>query len=179
MNTNQFTRVILLCTLSIGVSAWADSAKDQAKAQKVLSDLHQTNQTEIKIGRMAKEKASSNQIRAYAEELVQDHQNADRQVQALARKDGIELVPPKTSGWLDRIAVAKDDHIMTTLSKKTGPEFDKAFTNAMIDDHKRDIANLESIENSLKPSDVRDLIANLLPTLQQHLDQAEQIQRSS
>jgi len=180
MNTNQFTIGIVLFSLWVGVSAWcADPTEDQEKAQKVLSNLHHANQTEIEIGRMAKEKAFSDQIRVYAERLIRDHQEADRQVKDLARKDGIELTPPDTSGWLDRIAAAKDQHIKTSLSQKTGPDFDKAFTDAMIDDHKRDIANLESAENSLNQSDVRDLIAKLLPTLQQHLDQAEQIQRSS
>ena len=160
-----------------GVTVQADPPADVTKAQKILSDLHHANQMEIVMGQMAKDKGASEQVRSYGDRLVKDHQDADQKVQQLAKKDGITLVAPSTTGVFDRIAASREKDTMSELSKKTGTDFDKAFTDAMVSDHKRDINSLESDRNSIKQSDIRDLIASLLPTLQQHLDQAQQIQQ--
>ncbi len=175
---NKIGTILPTVMVGLGVIGPVQAADQTAAAQKVLSSLHHANQTEIVMARMAKEKGASGQVRAYADRLMKDHGDADRQVQAVAQKNGITLVAPSTSGFFDRIVAAREERTLANLSKKTGEDFDKTFTDAMIDDHMRDINNLESAENSLPPGDVHDLIAKLLPTLQQHLEQAQEIQKS-
>jgi len=174
MNNYKKPIWIALAGLLAGVTAWA--ADD---AQKVLSDLHNANQMEITMGRMAKEKGASDLVRTYGDRLIKDHEDADKQVQDLAKKDGITLAAKPTSGAIDHFVASREQNKMADLSKKTGADFDKAFAEAMVDDHQRDIRKLKNAEKSLEQSDVRELVAKLLPTLQQHLELAKQIQKTS
>jgi predicted outer membrane protein len=57
----------------------------------ILAQIHQGNLKEIAISKLAQEKASSSEVRAYADQLVQDHTNADQMVVALAQKTGARL----------------------------------------------------------------------------------------
>jgi putative membrane protein len=157
----------------------AISVREQVQAQRVLSELHHSDQIEIQFGKMAQVKGTSIDIRAYGDRIVKDHQDADRQVKDLAKKDGIPLVAQNTSGWLNHFAESQERRFMSDLSRKSGTAFDKAFMDATIDDHKRDISNLESNENSMRQEDLHALLARLLPALEQHLEQAEKIQRGS
>ena len=69
-------------------SAEASSKKNTAT---ILAQIHQANLKEIAIGKMAQEKASTDEVRAYADQLVQDHTNADQMVVAMAQKTGAHL----------------------------------------------------------------------------------------
>ncbi len=57
----------------------------------ILEQMHQANLKEIAVGKIAEEKASSDEVRAYAVQLVNDHTNADQMVTATAQKKGAHL----------------------------------------------------------------------------------------
>ena len=46
------------------------------------------------------------------------------------------LEAPSTTGLIDRYVAAKEEKVQADLSNKAGSDFDRAFTEAMIDDHK-------------------------------------------
>ena len=54
----------------------------------VLSQIHQTNVMEVELAKMAEEKGSISEVRAYADQLIQDHTNVDQTVVAMAQKSG-------------------------------------------------------------------------------------------
>jgi predicted outer membrane protein len=60
-------------------------------AAAVLSRIHQANLIEIALGKFAKDKASAPEVRAYADQLIQDHANVDGTVVAMAQKKGTHL----------------------------------------------------------------------------------------
>ena len=64
-------------TMRPRTSPVAASTSTQANTALVLRQIHETNLTEIALGRMAQEKASTDEVRAYADQLVQDHTNVD------------------------------------------------------------------------------------------------------
>src|SRR5207302_5222241 len=57
----------------------------------ILAQMHQTNLTEIELGKMARQKAASSEVRAYADQLIQDHTNVDRMVVDMAQESGTNL----------------------------------------------------------------------------------------
>jgi len=65
--------------------------KGQMTDQMVLRHLHHANLEEIKAGQMAQSKASSPQVKDYARTLVSDHQQADKQVLAMADKMHVDM----------------------------------------------------------------------------------------
>ncbi|MFL5362135.1 MAG: DUF4142 domain-containing protein [Myxococcales bacterium] len=68
-----------------------DRNKGQMSDQMVLRHLHHANMEEIKAGQMAQSKASSREVKEYGRTLVTDHQQADKQVLAMADKMHVDM----------------------------------------------------------------------------------------
>lgn len=160
MKTHVIT-VILLCMGS--------SALFAVDAQSVLTDIHKANLMEIRMGKLAEEKGQSADIRSYGETLVKDHEAADQKVKSLADKQGITL---QSSG-----TVAKEAHKieMSHWANKNPATFDKDFAEQMVKDHQQTITDLQKDQAALAGTPTGELIGELLPTLQQHLETAEKL----
>jgi putative membrane protein len=65
-------------------AAPSSEASSKKNTAVILAQIHQANLKEIVIGKMAEGKASSDEVRAYADQLVKDHANADQMVVAMA-----------------------------------------------------------------------------------------------
>ena len=131
----------------------------------VLAKLHQTNQNEINAGHLAQSNSQSPAVKQYGEKLVQDHQQADQKVQQIASQLKVNLEAPAEA----KVADQKHEAMLNDLKTLSGPAFDKKFSKAMLTDHEHDIAALEKKQSQLPANDpVRQLIAELLPTLKQH-----------
>lgn len=77
-------------------AARSDEGTSQADAgpltpEKVLNKLHQTNQEEIMMGKLALEKGTSEDIKRYGQSLINDHQKADEEVKRIAKAQNIQL----------------------------------------------------------------------------------------
>jgi putative membrane protein len=59
----------------------------------------------------------------------------------------------------------------------TGAAFDKAYVDLMVQDHRKDIAEFKQHQND-KDADVQGFVTKTLPALQDHLQRAEQVQRT-
>jgi len=182
MNKQITLTFVLIAAFLAAGPVWSDDMMSSGvpdKATQVLSDLHQSNRNEIEMGRLAKEKGSSDQVRSYGDKVIKDQEVADQQVRDLAQKDGITLFVPATQGLLEHHAAAKEQKLMVELSHKSGADFDKAFAQVMVANHLRDISKLQKAEKLLRQADVREFVARLLPTLQEHLQMAQQLQKNS
>jgi putative membrane protein len=165
MTMKKNMNVALLAAV-LGLGCSAVSFADTTPAD-VLNDLHAANGMEVHMGKLAEEKGSTAEARDYGKTLVKDHQDNDKQVTDLASKQGITL-KTETPGLMDKMEMKK-------LKSQSGAEFDRAFAKNMIDDHKKDIAKMQSALKSQLPEDVRKLVADTLPTLQKHLELAQKI----
>lgn len=57
---------------------------------EILSKLHESDQAEIGMGKLALERATSPQVKSYGEMLIRDHAAADRKVTQVARNIGVQ-----------------------------------------------------------------------------------------
>jgi putative membrane protein len=64
------------------------------------------------------------------------------------------------------------------LSKLSGAEFDKAYANEMVKDHEKDVAEFQKEAMSGNDPSLREFASKTLPTLQSHLQQAREMQRT-
>ena len=83
------------------VSRAAPSAEASSKktTATILARIHQANLKEIAISKLAQGKASTSEVRAYADQLVQDHTNADQMVATMAQKTGAHLHESAHGSW--------------------------------------------------------------------------------
>ena len=141
----------------------------------VLSEIHATDQGEEKVGMLAEKKGATAAVRNYGKELAHDHAAADRKVEALAKEENLELSPPAgESADLQK----KENHngaVAEMLANVKGDTFDRDFLEAMKKDHEADIAKLTDVMNSTTDPKLKNLIAELLPTLKHHEEVAEKL----
>jgi putative membrane protein len=138
------------------------------KTTAVLSSIHSTNQMEIQFGKLAQSNASSADVKAYGEQLVRDHQDADKKVQAVADQKGVTLKEGEPTDSKDAEAMAKQKAALTRLGSMKGEAFDKDFLNTMAEGHEHAIANLKNAKATEKDPAVTKLVDSLLPTLEKH-----------
>ncbi|MGC2494685.1 DUF4142 domain-containing protein [Candidatus Binatus sp.] len=143
------------------------SSKNTSAA--ILEQIHQANLKEIAIGLLAEEKASSDEVRAYAVQLVNDHTNADQMVAATAQKKGAHL---RDSAAARRESV-RGKTAEQKLSSASGAQFDRLFLEQTSADHKKLISELQQEREDASDDDVEALIDKIVPILQQHQDLAQ------
>jgi len=125
------------------------------------------NLQERVLGIMAQEKSQNNDIIDYGKMLVKDHNEALQKLVDLMNKNG--MGQPKQLPE-ERSEAIKD---MQGLS---GAAFDTKFLEMMIEGHQKAIEMFRHAADSAQNTDVRDYAKDMLPTLEKHLKDAENLQ---
>lgn len=149
----------LLAALAVPLAAHA------APAAKFLTDAIQGSSAEVKMGQLAQSKSTSPKVRQFGATLEADHSRAKGMALAVAKREGVN--PPDT---IKPDAQAMYDH----LQGLSGAEFDKAFVQHMVQDHREDIAKFEA---QAKTGDAMTakLAKDTLPDLKKHLAIAQSL----
>jgi len=71
---------------------------------------------------------------------------------------------------------ADEKKLAADLSAKSGADFDKAYVDAMVKDHKEDIAAFEEAGKKVTYPELQAFIAKTLPVLHKHLDAIQKVQ---
>lgn len=124
--------------------------------------------TEVELGKLAASKSSTSDVKRFAQKMVQDHEQANQQLTAVARSKGLP-VPTK----LD----AKHEAMVQALSAKSGAAFDSAYASHMAKAHTKAVALFEAASQSSDP-DVAAFAKKTLPTLQEHEQLANNLNAS-
>jgi predicted outer membrane protein len=151
-----------------GAAGAAASGGSMAKAdQKILMTMAQANMAEIEAGKLAQSKSQNDQVKAFAQQMIDDHTKALSDVQALAQQKGVTL-PTEPD--------AKHKAMAAKLEKMSGDAFDKAYmAQAGVSDHKTVHAMLLKDEKRAKDADLKALAAKMTPVVEQHLKSAQQM----
>ncbi len=136
--------------------------------QEFVDFAAQTDMLEAHLGQMAADQSSRQDIKEYAQMLVTDHTNDYKQLGDLAGKAG--LVVPK---GLD---AAHDKMIMPFNSLK-GAAFDHHYIQEMITGHTKAVSVYKKEATDAQNVDVKSYASQALPTLQRHLDGAEDLRK--
>lgn len=86
------------------------------------------NMTEIKLGEIAADNAEKQSVKDFGNRMVSDHGKAANQLEPIAKKLDV-TIPSEVS--------SEHQKTIGRLSKLKGAEFDKAYADAMVKDHKR------------------------------------------
>jgi putative membrane protein len=178
---NSVMAAALAAFLSLGAVAQnTDKSADQSSSQassKGSSQLSASDQSfvkkaaaggmaEVELGKLATEKASSDDVKKFGQRMVEDHSKANDQLKQLASQKGVNL-PSDLE--------AKDKALKDRLSKLSGEQFDRAYMKNMVRDHTKDVAEFRKESKSAKDNDLKNFASQTLPTLEDHLKQAKSI----
>jgi putative membrane protein len=144
-------------------------AKVSATAQKFVKEAAQGSMAEVELGNLAKDKASKDEVKQFAERMVQDHSKANEELKSIAQQKNIALptdLPAKEKAHKEKLA---------SLS---GDEFDREYMRQMLKDHRKDVNEFKRASKNVKDEDIQNFAQKTLPTLQDHLKQAQQVAKS-
>jgi putative membrane protein len=150
----------------------SQAALSRRSTSTILGQIHQANLKEISIARIAERKASTGEVRAYADQLVQDHTNADQTVLAMSQKMGTRL-HAATVPQNGRHASSHGDVAEQKLNSASGAGFDRLFLQQTSSDHERLIRALQQEREDAIDDDLEALIDKMIPILEQHRELAQ------
>jgi predicted outer membrane protein len=147
--------------------AAASGAKLSSGDQKILKDMAMANMAEIEGGKMAQSKGQSSEVKAFGQQMIDDHTANLNEVKALASARGVTL-PTEPD--------AKHKAMAAKLDKMSGADFDKAYMKqAGVQDHKTVHAKLKTASKKAKDAEVKALVDKTEPVVAQHLKSAQQM----
>jgi predicted outer membrane protein len=142
-------------------------AKLSSGDQKALMDMAMADMAEVATGKLAQSKGQSAEVKAYGQQMIDDHGAALAKVQALAQARGVTL-PADVD--------AKHKAMAAKLEKMSGADFDKAYmAQAGVKDHTEVHKKLMSDAKKIKDPEVKALADQHVPVVEQHLKAAQQM----
>jgi putative membrane protein len=115
----------------VGVGA-GGAAADERSDGEFVHDVAIMNMTEIELSRMALQKAANPAIKSFAQRLIDDHDAAGNKLKSVV-----------SAGWPAQLDDKHKD-LSDKLATKQGADFDREYTEAMIEGHQDLAARLES-----------------------------------
>ena len=142
--------------------------------------------TEVELGRMAMERASSPQVKQFADMMVTDHSKSGDELKQIAMQHSIPLPAGPDQ---------PHQELKTKLSNLKGDSFDREYMSAMVDGHENVVDRLQTRasedrfgddKGTVKPegsdnpveSALNQWAAKVLPTTRHHLEEAKRIHES-
>ena len=165
-------QALLIGTAVLTITAGAVFAQTNASNpdEKFVMEAGKGGMAEVELGRMAVDKASNDDVKKFGQRMVDDHSKAGDELKALAQSKHI-TVPSEID--------PKDRALRERLMKLSGPAFDQAYMQAMVNDHVKDVGDFSTEARAGKDPDVKAWAGKTLPTLEEHLRLAREANRSA
>jgi putative membrane protein len=134
--------------------------------QEFVTKAAQGNSAEVELGKIVAAKSKDPSVKQFAQMMVKDHTTALNELQ--------ELAQTKNLNFNDDLP---DDakSLQQKLSSDTGKQLDKDYMDGMVEDHRKDVQEFTDKSQNAKDPDVKQWASKTLPTLQKHLEKAQQI----
>ena len=173
-----------------GQAARATTHGQDGDARYFVEHATSAGNAEVELGKLASQRAQSADVKEFAQMMVRDHTKAGSELkQAIAAHN---VNPP---AGLD----AKHQQLMDRLKQLNGAAFDREYMKAMVDGH-MEVQNMlkdradarargrlnstgttgikpSTADNASLDAAVNQWASKTLPTVEQHLQKAQQIQR--
>jgi len=133
------------------------------------------NQVDVDAGKVAAKKTKNEEVKKFADQMVEDHTNVNKSAAELCQKLGVKPEENATSKSLKAGGVAN----LKKLKPLSGEKFDKAYVDHEVDYH---VAVLDAIDKVLIPNakneELKALIVKVRPAIAAHLEHAKHLQQT-
>jgi putative membrane protein len=160
------------------MAAPADTAKAAATNApytdaNIVALLDEANKADSSAGKFALGKAADPGVKAFAKMMMGEHHALRVQGQALAKK--LKITPEAPSD--DPVQTAGSSEMSALQSAGTGAAFDKAYIDQEVTIHKAVLDLASKAHDDTQNAELKSLIEKAKPTIQKHLDKAEELQK--
>lgn len=172
---------IALTITSAAIAAFTSAQAQTSSAAAAPNDAQiamiavVANTVDVDAGKLAAEKASSKEVKAFAETMVRDHTAVNAKATALAKKLNVTPEESATSKSLK----ADGDKMLAKLRGMSGAEFDTAYVDNEVAYHDAVIGVVtKTLIPNTKNAELKSLLESAGPIFSSHLEHARQLQKS-
>lgn len=130
-------------------------------------DVVASNYGEIKLAELANQRSRNKEVKSVAQMLLTDHTAALNELKTIAQAKAISIPVEERE-----TAEKKIDN----LADKSGEEFDKDWTNEMLEMHEEGIEKFENRLEDTEDPELKAYISKTLPVLKKHREELEALQ---
>ena len=167
----KFSLAMLMMVALVTVSGAQQSSSRAASGDNSFAmKAAQANLAEVELGKLALQKAMRDEVKKFAQMMIDDHGKALDELKGLAGSKKITL-PTEID--------AEHKKLSDRLSKMSGAAFDRDYMQAMVDGHRKVAADFRKESQSGSDAELKSWAAKTLPTVEAHLKQAETVNRTA
>lgn len=171
MNRSSILVAALLCATGSASMAQdtATSAQSSASAKEFVEKAGTSGLAEVEMGELGARKAKNGQVEAFAKRMVADHTKANQELLTASKGKGVQVPSSRTDMHKARVEKFQQ--------QDAGKNFDRDYMKQMVEDHKGAVELFETAADDEKLDlDLRSYAKRTLPTLRDHLKQAQTIE---
>jgi len=125
------------------------------KDKKFMKKAAKGGMMEVAMGQIAEQNAQSEDVKSFGKRMVTDHSKANDQLKSIAEQKGVKLPTKEHTGkWSS----------------------DKAYMDAMVKDHEKDLAEFQEEAKTGSDPEVKKFAEDTAKVVQEHLDLAKETQ---
>ena len=130
------------------------------------SRIAQADMAEVAAGKLGAGKASSEEVKKFAQHMVDDHGKHLNELRSMAKSKGMTLptAPDK-----------KHQDAMKKLESAKGADFDRQFMTMMVKDHQDALKLAQDTAKNAKDPDLKADAEKTSKVIEEHLEQAKKI----
>jgi putative membrane protein len=121
---------------------------------------------EIKMGNLAQTNGQSQEVKDLGKTMANDHSKIDNNLRLWAEKKNVVL---------SHEVPAKREREFDSLKGLTGKDFDQKYTEMMLEDHQKDIQEVQDAIPNIHDKDLKALLSDSLPILENHMRKTEHV----
>jgi len=154
---------------------------EKEEAGRILTEIHQVNALEMEAAKLAQTKARTEEVKDYAEALLEDHQKADQKVIEFAQEHEITLAAAGTTAGKPTEAhlTAQARSTLAKLTQAKPRRFEGVFLTAMVKSHQKTADKLTEVHGKVANEDLKSLVEEVKGSVQEHLEKARELQNKN
>jgi putative membrane protein len=158
---------------AMGGDTAATAAAGPMNDANIVSLISMSNSEEIGDSKVAQTKSTNANVKAFANDMIRDHQTLQGQVDKLGTSANITPQEPTTASAEKQRMEQELTQLQNTAK---GADFDRTYIEDQISDHQKTLDNLQRFQTEAQNAELKSLIEKTIPKVQQHLQRAKDIQ---
>jgi putative membrane protein len=159
---------LAVSALALAFASTAQAADVPSADKTFMKKAAEGGLLEIQASQIAVQKTQDSQVKSFADKMVTDHTKAGDELNALAQSKGVTLPTDPSITQRAKLKI---------LNSETGTHFDKTYAKDIgVSAHKDTVALFQKEAANGKDPDVKAFAEKTLPTLQEHMKMATDLQ---
>jgi len=138
----------------------------QMRDRLFIHEAQEGNMAEVKLGELAVQKSQNQDVRNFAQKMIDDHTQLMEKMKPLAEQAGV-----KQPDHLSKDGKSTYEK----LNALSGDDFDHAYIKAMLDDHHKDLKKFQTQESLTSNADLKATVSEGEKVIAMHTSMIEKI----